>query len=152
MTIREKFTSALKEALKAKDQQTLSTLRLVTAALKDKDIDARGKGRQGGIDDSEILAMLQTMVKQRRESAAIYHQNSRPELAAQEESEIAVIERYLPQQLGEEEVKAVIAGIVQKTGAAGVKDMGKVMAVLKADYAGQIDMAKAGPWVKEKLG
>lgn len=150
--LRERITQAMKEAMRAKDQATLSTVRMIMAGLKDRDIDARGKGNTDGISDADILSMLQTMVKQRRDSIELYRQGGREELARQEEGEIAVIEGFLPKQLGEEEVKAAIAAAVAQTGAAGIKDMGKVMAALKADYAGQVDFSRVGPLVKAALG
>lgn len=150
--LRERFTEAMKEAMRAKEQATLSTVRLIMAALKDRDIDARGKGNADGIAEADILSMLQAMVKQRRDSIELYRQGGREELVAKEEAEIAVIERFLPQQLGEEAVKAAIAAAVAATGAAGIKDMGKVMAALKADYAGQVDFSRVGPLVKAALG
>lgn len=150
--LRDRITQAMKEAMRAKDQATLSAVRMIMAGLKDRDIDARGKGNPDGISDADILSMLQTMVKQRRDSIALYRQGGREELALQEEGEITVIERFLPQQLGEEEVKAAIAAAVTQTGAAGIKDMGKVMAALKTDYAGQVDFSRVGPLVKAALG
>ena len=120
--------------------------------LKDRDIAARGTGNTTGIADSDILRLLQGMVKQRRESIAMYRQGNRPELAQQEEEEIAVIESFLPQQMGEEEVAAAAKAAIAETGAAGVKDMGKVMAVLRERHAGVIDMANAGAVVKQLLG
>lgn len=149
--LRTRFTESMKEYMRAKDETGLATVRLINAALKDKDIDARGKGRPDGINEPEIMSMLQGMIKQRQESAKIFKDNNRPELAAKEEAEITVISQFLPKQLSEEESKAVIKGLVAETGAADIKDMGKVMAALKDRYAGQMDMAKAGPWVKEAL-
>lgn len=122
------------------------------AALKDRDITARGNGNAEGIADAEILSMLQSMVKQRQESSKTYRDNDRPELAEREEEEIAVIQKFLPQQMSAEEAEAAIAEIIAETGAANIKDMGKVMGVLKSKYAGQLDMAKAGGMVKAKLG
>lgn len=149
--LRTKFTDTMKEYMKVKDEVGLATVRLIISSLKDKDIDARGKGRADGINEPEIMSMLQGMVKQRQESAKIYHDNNRPELAAREESEIKIIQTFLPQQLDETGAKAAIKGIVAETGATSIKDMGKVMAVLKDKYAGQIDMTQAGGWVKEAL-
>lgn len=151
MTKREDFNSALKEALKNKDQVAMSTIRLIMAALKDRDITARGNGNAEGIADAEILSMMQSMVKQRQESAKTYKDNDRPELAEREEAEIVVIQKFLPQQMSAEEAEKVIAEIIAETGADNIKDMGKVMGVLKTKYAGQLDMAKAGGMVKEKL-
>jgi len=152
VTKREDFNSALKEALKSKDQVAMSTIRLIMAALKDRDISARGKGQAEGIDDAEILSMMQSMIKQRQESAKTYHEHDRPELAEREEAEIVVIQRFLPKQMSEEEAGVAIDAIIAETGADNIKDMGKVMAQLKTKYAGQLDMAKAGGMVKAKLG
>jgi len=148
---REDFNSALKEALKSKDQVALSTIRLIMAALKDRDITARGKGQAEGIDDAEILSMMQSMVKQRQESSKTYRDNDRPELAEREEEEITVIQKFLPQQMSEDEIQTAITEIIAETGADNIKDMGKVMGVLKGKYAGQLDMAKAGGMIKAKL-
>ncbi|MEM7651438.1 MAG: GatB/YqeY domain-containing protein [Pseudomonadota bacterium] len=152
MDKREEFSAALKEALKNKDQTMLSTVRLITAALKDRDIAARGQGKADGIDDAEILSMLQSMIKQRQESAKTYCDAGREELAEREEAEIEIIQKFLPAQLSEEEVSAAIETIIADTGASDIKDMGKVMGALKSQYAGQIDMGKAGGLVKAKLG
>lgn len=148
--MREQFTAALKEAMKAGDKARLSAVRLVQAAIKDKDIEARGAGRTQATDD-EILALLQKMIKQRQESAAIYRENSRPELAETEEGEIAVISSFLPRQLDEAETKAAIAAAITETGAAGMKDMGRVIAHLKERFAGQMDFGKASGLVKAAL-
>jgi uncharacterized protein YqeY len=150
--LREAFTERLKTAMRAKDTRTLSTVRLIIAALKDRDIAARGSGNQEGIPDSEIQRLLQTMVKQRRESITLYRQGNRPELAQQEEEEIAVIESFLPKQMGDEEIAAAIKAAIAETGAAGIKDMGKVMGVLRERHAGIIDMSRAGAVVKQQLG
>jgi uncharacterized protein YqeY len=147
--LRETFTERLKHAMRAKDARTVSTVRLVLAALKDRDVAARGAGNPGGISESEIQRMLQGMIKQRRESAALYQQGNRPELARQEEEEIAVIESFLPQQMGEDEIATAAKTAIAETGAAGIKDMGKVMAALRERHAGTIDMAKAGAVVKQ---
>lgn len=151
MSKREEFSQALKESLKAKDQIAMSTIRLMTAAMKDRDIAARSKGNDDGITDTEILSLLQSMVKQRQESSKMYRDNARPELAEREEAEITVIERFLPAQMSEADTAAVIDAIIADTGASSIKDMGKVMGVLKEKYAGQMDMAKAGGLVKGKL-
>jgi len=149
--LRDRFMSDLKEAMKGGDKPRLGTIRLIQAALKDKDIEARGAGK-GPISDDEILQLLQKMVKQRQESAKMYGDGGRPELADQENAEIAVISLYLPKQMDEAEAKAAIAAVIAETGAAGVKDMGKVMGELKARYAGQMDFGKASPLVKQLLG
>ncbi|MCB1650417.1 MAG: GatB/YqeY domain-containing protein [Alphaproteobacteria bacterium] len=152
MDKRSEFNAALKEAMKDKDQIKLSTVRLILAALKDRDIIARGNGAADGIGDSDILSMLQSMIKQRQESAKTYCDAGREELAEREEAEIAIIQGFLPKQMSEAEVKAAIDAIVEETGAADIKDMGKVMGALKSRYAGQIDMGKAGSLVKQRLG
>lgn len=150
-TLREDIASAMKEAMKAKDQAALATLRLISAALKDRDIAARGNGNQDGISDDEILSMLQTMIKQRHESAKMYRDGNRPELAEAEEAEIAIITGFLPAQLGAAEVDAAIAAAIESSGAASIKDMGQVMAHLKANHAGQMDFSAASQAVKSAL-
>jgi uncharacterized protein YqeY len=150
--LREAFTERLKQAMRARDARTVSAVRLILAGLKDRDIAARGSGDTTGIPESEILRLLQSMVKQRRESIEMYRQGNRPELAQKEEDEIAVIESFLPRQMTEEEVTVVVKAAIAETGAAGVKDMGKVMGVLRERHAGVIDMAKAGAAVKQLLG
>jgi uncharacterized protein YqeY len=150
--LREGFTERLKTAMRAKDTRTLSTVRLVIAGLKDRDIAARGAGNPDGIADPEILRMLQGMVKQRRESIALYRQGNRPELAQQEEDEIAVIESFLPRQMSDDEIAAAAKAAIADTGAAGPKDMGRVMAALRERHAGVIDLARAGAAVKQLLG
>lgn len=152
MNKREEFNAALKNALKNKDQTAMATIRLMLAALKDRDIAARSQGKADGIDESEILSMLQSMIKQRQESAKTYCDAGREELAEREEAEIEVIQAFLPKQMSEDEVESAISQIVEETGAADIKDMGKVMGVLKTKYAGQIDMGKASGMVKAKLG
>lgn len=149
--LRESFKEALKDAMRAKDQRRVSTIRLITAALKDRDIAARPSGNMDGISDADILSMLQGMIKQRRESAELYEKGGRPELARQENEEIAIIERFLPKQMDEGEVKAAIAEAVAAVGALSVKDMGKVMGELKAKFAGRMDYSKVGGEVKKAL-
>src|SRR5947208_1035292 len=149
--LREAFTERLKQAMRAKDSRTLSTVRLILAALKDRDIAARGSGNQEGIAESEIPRLLQSMVKQRRESIALYSQGNRPELAQQEEEEIAVIESFLPKQMDDAEIAAAVKAAIAETGAAGIKDMGKVMGVLRERHAGLIDMGRAGAVVQQQL-
>lgn len=141
----------MKDALKNKEMERLATIRLMIAAMKDKDVASRTDGRNDGIDEPALLSMLQSMIKQRQESSKIFRENGRPELADKEDGEIAVIESFLPKQLSDDEVAKVVADIIAKTGAAGIKDMGKVMAELKANYAGQLDMGKAGGVIKSKL-
>ncbi len=150
--MREAFTERLKSAMRAKDTRTLSTVRLVLAGLKERDVAARGAGNSAGIADSEILRMLQGMVKQRRESITLYRQGNRPELAQQEEEEIAIIESFLPRQMSDDEIAAAATAAIADTGAAGPKDMGRVMAALRERHAGTLDMAKAGAAVKVLLG
>ena len=151
MTLRTQFNDSLKDAMRAKDQRAVSTIRMILAGLKDRDIAARPRGVTDGIDEAEILSMLQALVKQRNESAALYEQGNRPELAQQEREEITVIERFLPKQMTDEESATAIDGIVAELGASSIKDMGKVMAELKARHAGQMDFAKAGGLVKARL-
>src|SRR5260370_42236598 len=150
--LREAFGERLKQAMRAKDVRTLSTVRLILAGLKERDVAARGSGNQEGIPDPEILRLLQGMIKQRRESIALYRQGNRPELAQQEEEEIAIIESFLPKQMSEAEIAAAAKAAIVETGAAGVKDMGRVMAALRERHAGMMDMAKAGAVVKQLLG
>jgi uncharacterized protein YqeY len=148
--MRQRFTEAMKEALKAGDKTRLSTVRMIQAALKDKDIEARGAGK-GQASEEEILGLLQKMIKQRQESIAIYDQAGRKELADQEREEVAVIRSFLPQQMDEAETRAAIAAEIAETGAASMKDMGKVIGALRAKYAGRMDFGKASALVKELL-
>ncbi|WP_248311835.1 GatB/YqeY domain-containing protein [Bosea sp. BK604] len=150
-SLRERFMGDLKEAMKAGEKGKVGAIRLIQAALKDKDIEARGAGT-GEASADEILALLQKMIKQRQESIAIYDANGRPELAAGERAEVDVISSYLPKQMSEDEVKAAIAAAVTESGAASMKDMGKVIAILRANYAGQMDFSKASGLVKAALG
>jgi len=150
-TLREQFTADLKTAMKAGEKGKVSTIRLITSALKDKDIEARGLGK-GETTPDELLALLQKMIKQRQESIAIYDANGRPELAAGERAEVEVISAYLPKQMSEAEVKAAIEAAITETGAASVKDMGKVIGSLRAAYSGQMDFGKVSPLVKAALG
>jgi hypothetical protein len=149
-TMREQFTTALKEAMKAGDKARLGAVRLIQAAIKDKDIESRGAGKTEASAE-EILALLQKMIKQRQESAQIYRQNNRPELAEIEEGEIAVISSFLPTQLDEAETKAAITAAISETGAAGMKDMGKVIAHMRERFAGRMDFSKASGLVKSAL-
>ena len=148
--LRERFTGDLKDAMKAGDKGKVAAIRLVQAALKDKDIEARGAGK-GEATPDEILALLQKMIKQRQESIAIYDANNRPELAAGERAEVEVISSYLPKQMSDEEVKVAIDQAIAETGASAVKDMGKVIGALRGAYAGQMDFGAVGPMVKDKL-
>jgi uncharacterized protein YqeY len=151
MGLREQFTDQLKTAMKAGDPARTSTLRMILAKLKDTDIAARPKGI-AAVPDGEIVAMLRGMVKSRRESMSLYRQGNRPELAAKEEAEIAVIEAFLPQTLDAAATEAAVEAAIAATGATSVKDMGKVMAELRARHAASLDMARAGAAVKAKLG
>jgi uncharacterized protein YqeY len=148
--LRDAITSATKDAMKAGDKARLSTLRLVSSAIKNADIEARTGGKE--VTDEALMGLLQKLVKQRQESADLYHKGNRPELAAQERAEIVVIQSFLPQQMSEEETRAAIAGAIAETGAASIKDMGKVMGALKARHTGTMDFAKAGALVKTMLG
>ncbi|MFV3127898.1 GatB/YqeY domain-containing protein [Niveispirillum sp. KHB5.9] len=149
--LRQTLNEALKDAMRAKNSRAVATVRLILAALKDRDIAARGTGNQDGIDDAALLAMLQTMVKQRRESITMYEQGGRVELAQQEREEIEIIEAFLPKQLDEAETREAIAALIAELGATGVKDMGKVMAELRGRFAGQMDFTKASALVRQKL-
>ena len=149
--LRTRLSDALKTAMKGKDAQTVSTLRLIMAALKDRDIAARGKGNKDGIPEEEILGLLQSMIKQRRDSIALYEKGGRMELAQQEAEEIAIIEEYLPQQMSDDDIAAAIDAVIEDAGAATLKDMGKVMAGLKEKHAGSMDFSMASAMVKERL-
>ena len=147
--IRDDINKALTEAQKAKNERTVSTLRLVNSTLKNADIEARTTGKPLG--DAEVLSILQKMIKQRQDSVEMYKKGARPDLVKQEEEEIAVISAYLPKQMSDAEVSAAIDAAVAETGAAGMKDMGKVIGVLRAKFAGQMDFGKASGLVKAKL-
>lgn len=147
--IRDDINKALTEAMKAKNERAVSTLRMVNATLKNADIEARTTGKPLG--DAEVLGILQKMIKQRQESVEMYKQGNRADLVKQEEEEIAVISAYLPKQMSEAEVAAAIDAAIKETGAAGMKDMGKVIAILRGKYAGQMDFGKASGLVKGKL-
>jgi len=151
MDMRARVSDALKTAMKAKEPVRLGTLRLINAAIKDRDIALRGEGADAGVGDDDVLKILSRMVKQRQESARAYEEGARLELAERERAEIRVIEEFLPKQLNEDEVKAAIDRAVQSTGAGSIRDMGKVMGVLKAAHAGQMDFGRVGPMVKERL-
>jgi uncharacterized protein len=150
--LREAITERMKTALRAKDTRTLSTVRLIMAALKDRDIAARGTGNSEGIAESEIQRMLQGMVKQRRESIELYQKGNRPELAQRESEEIVVIESFLPQQMDDAGIEVAAKTAIAESGAVGIKDMGKIMAALRERHAGVIDLARAGAIVKRLLG
>ena len=149
--MRETISAAMKQALKDKDQTALSTMRLIMAALKDRDIAARGNGNPDGISDGDILGLLQTMIKQRTESAKMYRDGGRPELADAEDAEIVIIQGFLPVQLSADEMQEAVAGAINETGAASVKDMGQVMGYLKDNFSGQIDFSVASQVVKSAL-
>ena len=144
------MNNALKEAMKAHNERAVSTLRMVNSTLKNADIEARGSGKPA-LGEAEVLAILQKMIKQRQESVEMYKKGDRPDLVKQEEEEIAIISAYLPQQMSDSEVSAAIDAAVAETGAAGMKDMGKVIGVLRGKYAGQMDFGKASGLVKAKL-
>lgn len=150
MTLREEFTAALKASMKAGTAARTSTLRMILARLKDADIAARPKG-VAAVPDDEVVGLLRGMVKSRRESVGLYEQGNRPELAAKEQEEIAVIEGFLPRAMDEAGLESAVAAAVAESGAAGPKDMGKVMAALKARHGAALDMGRAGPLVKAKL-
>lgn len=150
--IREQIKTKLIEAMKTKDEKTTGTLRLINAAIKDKDIEARPKGITDGIDDNTIMSLLQSMVKQRKESIDMYTKGGRMDLAASEQDEINIIQLFLPQQMGKEETTLAIQKIIAETGASSIKDMGKVMGILKTKYAGSIDMGQASALIKNLLG
>ena len=149
--LRTRFTAAMKESMLAKDAPRTSAIRMIMARLKDQDIAARPSGVEQ-VPEEQIVAMLRGMVKSRRESAEMYRQGNRPELADKEEAEIAVIETFLPQQMDDAAMQAAVAAAIAEAGAGSVKEMGKVMAVLRAKHAASLDMAKAGPLVKAALG
>jgi len=148
--LRDDINNAVKEAMKAKEERKLSTLRMVNSTIKNADIEARGQGKPP-LSDEALLSVLQKMIKQRQEAVELYDKGGRAELAQQEREEIAVISAYLPKQMSEDEVKKAISAIVAETGAAGIKDMGKVIGALKTKYAGQMDFAKASGLVKAAL-
>ena len=148
--LREDINNALKDAMKARDERRVSTLRLVNSTLKNADIEARGQGK-GPLGDDEVLTVLAKMIKQRQESVELYEKGNRAELAQQERDEIAIITAYLPKQLSEGEVRAAVERAIAETGAASMKDMGKVIAALKSRHAGQMDFGKVSPLVKELL-
>lgn len=154
--MREQFTSELKTAMKVGDKRRVETIRMITAALKDKDIEARGQVDKDGnaktVSDEDILGLLQKMVKSRQESVEIYDKAGRDDLATQEREEIAIIQSFLPQQMSEAEIEAAIAEAVTEAGAASIKDMGKVVGLLKGKFAGRMDFGKASAVVKAKLG
>ncbi len=149
--LRTRLSEALKEAMKAKDERKVATLRLILAALKDREIAARGKGESEAVSDRDVLEMLTKMIRQRRESIKMYEEGGRVDLAEREQEEIQVIETFLPQQLTEEELQQAAEQVVAELGASGLKDMGRVMGEMKQRYAGQMDPGKASTMVKALL-
>ena len=152
MGLRHHISENLKTAMKTGDRRQVSTLRLIAAAIKDRDIQARTSGPDAGVSDAQIVEVLAKMVKQRQESLEIYEKAGREDLARQEREEIAIIQSYMPKQLSEEEMRSAVAEAIKESGATSVKDMGKVMGALKTRYAGQMDFAKAGAVVKTLIG
>jgi uncharacterized protein YqeY len=153
MHMRDKINAALKDAMRAKEADRLSTLRLINAAIKDKDIAMRGTvDEAAGVSTDDVTAIMSRMVKQRHESARAYEEGGRLELAEKELSEIKIIEEFLPKQLSEDEAEAAVDAAIAEVGATSIRDMGKVMAVLKGEYTGRMDFGKAGPMVKNRLG
>ena len=152
MSLRDRLQTALKEAMKAKEADRLSTLRLINAAIKDRDIASRGDGGPEMVSDGDITAIMGKMVKQRQESARAYEEGGRLELAEKELQEIVVIQEFLPRQMSADEVTAAVEAAVAETGAASIRDVGKVMAALKARYAGQMDFGAVGAVVKARFG
>ncbi len=151
MELRDRVNTALKQAMKDKAADRLSTLRLINAAIKDRDIAARGDGDSVGVGDAEVLAILGKMAKQRMESVRAYEEGGRVDLAERERAEIAVIEEFLPRQLSATEIDAAVTAAIAATGAASIRDMGKVMGELKAKYTGQMDFGAVGPMIKTRL-
>ena len=151
MDLRTRITTDLKQAMKDKAVERLSTLRLVNAAIKDKDIDARAEGNDDGVGEDAVLAILGKMAKQRLESARAYEEGGRLDLAEREHAEILVIEEFLPRQLDADETTAAVDAAVAEVGASSIRDMGKVMAVLKGKYTGQMDFGRVGPMLKDRL-
>ena len=151
MPLRTRITEALKTAMREKDATRLSTLRLISAAIKDQDIAARAKGNADGVGEAEVLAILGKMVKQRQESARAYEEGGRLELAEKEREEIGVIEDFLPRKLSDAEVAKAVNDAISATGADSIRDMGKVMGALKAKYTGQMDFGAVGPQVRDRL-
>lgn len=149
--LRDQFKESLKTAMKGRDERATSTLRLITAALKDRDIAARGRGNAEGIDDAEILMMLQTMIKQRQDSIVHFEQGGRLELAQQEQDEIKIIEGFLPKQLDAAAMEAAVRDLVAELGASSIKDMGRTMQALRERYAGRMDFGKASALLKQAL-
>lgn len=152
MDMRERIATGLKDAMKSQDKARLATLRLINAAIKDKDIDLRGEGDAGGVSDADVLAILGKMVKQRQESARAYEEGGRLDLAERERDEVLIIEEFLPKKLTDEEVEKAVDKAIRSTEASSIRDMGRVIGVLKAKYTGQMDFGRVGPMVKDRLG
>ena len=150
--LRDDISQALKTAMKAKDQRVTSTLRLIMAAVKDRDIASRGNGNVDGIGDDEIMKVMQTMIKQRRDSIVMYEKGNRPELAKQEADEIEIIRGFLPEQMTDEAMEAAVVSVIDELGAATLKDMGRTMGHLREAYAGRMDFGKASALLKQRLG
>ena len=150
--LRQAFTDRLKQAMKAREMRTVSTIRLILAGLKDRDIAARGRGNSEGLSDTEIQRMLQAMIKQRRESITLFEQGKRTDLAQRESEEIAVIESFLPDQLDQADIEAAVGTVIREIGAVGMKDLGRVMGTLRERHEGVIDFARAGAIAKRLLG
>ena len=148
--LRDDLQNALKTAMLAKDTVTTSAVRMIIAGQKEKDVEARGKGKEKATDE-ELMAMMQTMIKQRNDSIKMYVDGNRPELADKERAEIAIIERFLPKQMSDDEIVGVVKTLIAETGAESMKDMGKIMGALKSKYAGQLDMGKANGIIKSLL-
>jgi len=151
MTLRQRIDAALKDAMKARDTTRLSTLRLITAAVRDRDIALRGEGREDGVTEAELQAILTRMVRQRLESAASYEEAARLDLAEQERAEAAVVQEFLPRPLTGEEAQAAVSAAIAELGATSIRDMGRVMALLKERHAGQLDLSTVGAQVKDRL-
>jgi uncharacterized protein YqeY len=149
--LRQTISDSLKTAMKAKDERATSTYRMLMAAIKDRDIDARAKGNTQGIGDPEVMSLLQNLIKQRRDSIALYEKGGRADLADKENAEIAIIQKLLPQQMDEAATAEVVKALVAELGATSIKDMGRVMTALRERHAGKVDMAKAGAVVKQHL-
>ena len=148
--LREDLQKALKESMLAHDAETTGAVRLIIAGMKEKDVDARGKGAKEATE-AELLSMMQTMIKQRNDSIKMYMDGNRPELAAKERKEIEIIERFLPKQMSDAEIEAAVRALISETGASSMTDMGKIMGALKSQYAGQLDMGKANGIIKSLL-
>ncbi|PVA10080.1 glutamyl-tRNA amidotransferase [Pelagivirga sediminicola] len=150
-TLRDRIEAALKQAMRDRDSERLATLRLINAAIKDQEIAGRGKGGDGGLSDDDVLAILGKMTKQRQESVRAYEEGGRIDLAEREQAEVAIIAEFLPRQLPDDEVEAAIDQAIADTGATSIRDMGKIMGVLKAKYTGQMDFGEVGPRIKDRL-